>query len=208
VHFAAAMNGIPRPLELSQRQRLVLGYYGVIDERVDLQLVADVADLRPDWTIALVGPVAKIDPQSLPVRDNIVVLGKQSYDDLPGFLACFDVALMPFALNDATRAISPTKTLEYLAGGKPVVSTPIADVVALYAEIVRIAETAPQVVAEAESLLQQSGEERRAWHIQAQLLVREHSWDAIATDMMELMSRATRAYPAERLIESAVALTA
>jgi UDP-galactopyranose mutase len=115
-HFAATSKTSP-PEELAQQRRPVLGYYGVIDERLDLDLLAEIADLRPDWTIALVGPVAKIDETTIPERSNIIRFGQQAYDDLPAFLACFDVALMPFARNEATRAISPTKTLEYLAGG-------------------------------------------------------------------------------------------
>ena len=91
---------------LAHQRRPILGYYGVIDERLDLDLLAEIADLRPDWTIALIGPVAKIDESTIPVRDNIVRFGQQAYDDLPAFLASFDVALMPFARNEATRAIS------------------------------------------------------------------------------------------------------
>jgi UDP-galactopyranose mutase len=207
-HFAVAMNGIARPAALNRQKRPILGYYGVIDERVDLQLLTDIADLRPEWTIALVGPVAKIDPAAIPTRANIVLFGQQAYADLPGFLACFDVALMPFALNDATRAISPTKTLEYLAGGKPVVSTPIADVIELYGEFVSIAATGIDVVLAAESLLRQPLEEQRAWHARAQHLVRQHTWDGIADEMLELMSRAMYARRSLPVSDPAVALTA
>jgi glycosyltransferase involved in cell wall biosynthesis len=132
----------------------------------------------------------KIDESAIPERPNIVRFGQQAYDDLPAFLSCFDVALMPFARNDATRAISPTKTLEYLAGGKPVVSTPITDVIDLYGNVVHIAVTANDVVAAAETVLNRSSDEERRWRAHAARLVAAHDWDSIATDMLEVMSRA------------------
>ena len=144
VSFAEGRANQPRP---------ILGYYGVIDERLDLDLLAEIADLRPDWTIALIGPVAKIDESTIPNEPTSSRFGQQAYDDLPAFLACFDVALMPFARNEATRAISPTKTLEYLAGGKPVVSTPIADVISLYGDAVEFAATAKEFIAATEAVL-------------------------------------------------------
>jgi UDP-galactopyranose mutase len=111
--------GLPRPR---------LGYYGVIDERLDLELVDFIAQARPDWQIVLLGPVVKIDPATLPRRQNIHYLGQRSYQDLPRYLVGWDVCLLPFARNDATRFISPTKTLEYMAAERPIVSTPITDV--------------------------------------------------------------------------------
>ena len=188
-HFASPANASP-PEGLACRERPILGFYGVIDERLDLPLLAEIADLRPEWTIALIGPVAKIDESAIPERSNIVRFGQQAYEDLPAFLSCFDVALMPFARNDATRAISPTKTLEYLAGGKPVVSTPITDVIDLYGNVVHIAATANDVVAAAETVLNRTGDEQRRWRAQAAQVVAAHDWDAIAADMLQVMSRA------------------
>jgi UDP-galactopyranose mutase len=188
-HFAS-----PKALRhegLSHQRSPILGYYGVIDERLDLDLLEEIADRRPDWTIALIGPVAKIDESTIPVRDNIVRFGQQAYDDLPAFLACFDVALMPFARNEATRAISPTKTLEYLAGGKPVVSTPITDVIALYGDAVEIAETGEEFVAAAESVLNRTSNADRQWRTRAARLVAAHDWDCIAESMLAVMSRAS-----------------
>jgi glycosyltransferase involved in cell wall biosynthesis len=176
---------------LAHQRRPILGYYGVIDERLDLDLLAQIADLRPDWTIALIGPVAKIDESTIPERDNIVRFGQQAYDDLPAFLACFDVALMPFARNEATRAISPTKTLEYLAGGKPVVSTPITDVITLYGDAVEIATTGEGFVAAAESVLNRTSDADRQWRAHAARLVAAHDWDCIAESMLTVMSRAS-----------------
>jgi glycosyltransferase involved in cell wall biosynthesis len=135
--------------------------------------------------------VAKIDEDTIPVRDNIVRFGQQAYDDLPAFLACFDVALMPFARNEATRAISPTKTLEYLAGGKPVVSTPITDVMALYGDAVEIASTGEEFVAAAESVLNRTSHADRQWRARAARLLAAHDWDCIAESMLAVMSQAS-----------------
>src|SRR5829696_6471209 len=141
-HFAAARASLPAPDDQAEIPAPRLGYYGVIDERLDLDLLAGIADARPEWRLVMVGPIVKIDPASLPQRSNIHYLGAKDYADLPAYAAGWDVALMPFALNASTRFISPTKTLEYLAAGKPVVSTPIADVVAPYGEqgLVLVAE--------------------------------------------------------------------
>ena len=127
-HFAQARGALADPPEQARLPRPRLGYYGVIDERLDLGLIAAVAAARPDWQIVMVGPVAKIAPEDLPKAPNLHWLGQKSYDELPAYLSGWDVALMPFALNEATRFISPTKTPEYLAAGRPVVSTPVRDV--------------------------------------------------------------------------------
>jgi glycosyltransferase involved in cell wall biosynthesis len=188
-HFAQSDARPPHPA-LAGAARPILGYYGVIDERLDLALLADIADMRPDWTVALVGPVAKINPDSIPVRDNVVRVGQREYHELPAILSAFDVALMPFARNEATRSISPTKTLEYLAGGKPVISTPITDVIDLYADVVEIADTSEGFVAAAERLLETPGVETRHWNYRAARIVAANGWDVIAMRMLDLMARA------------------
>ena len=154
-HFQAARRPVEGPPDQRDLPGPRIGFFGVIDERMDLELVAEVARRRPDWSIVLVGPVVKIDPAALPRLPNIHYLGQKSYAELPSYLAGWDVAMMPFAMNDATRFISPTKTLEYLAGGKPVVSTPIADVVSPYGEqgLVAIARDAGEFVAATQELL-------------------------------------------------------
>ena len=139
VHFEQALdrgNGHPQQQALPRPR---LGYYGVIDERLDLSLVATLADAHPEWQIVMVGPVVKIDPATLPQRANVHWLGQQPYEALPQFLAGWDVCLMPFALNASTQFISPTKVLEYMAAQLPIVSTAIADVARHYAELVAIA---------------------------------------------------------------------
>ena len=128
-HFAQARAGGARALRIRPTlPRPRLGYYGVVDERVDTELLAAVADAHPEWSVVVVGPVVKIAPEDLPQRANLHYLGGKDYKELPAYLAGWDVALSPFAVNDATRFISPTKTPEYLSGGRPVVSTAIRDV--------------------------------------------------------------------------------
>jgi len=159
-HFRPARQRLPDPSDQRDIPRPRLGFYGVIDERLDISLVAEIAAARPDWQVVLVGPVVKIDPASLPQAANIHYLGGKQYRDLPAYLANWDVALMPFARNDATRFISPTKTPEYLAGGKPVVSTLIPDVVRHYGQAkgVRIAASAADFVSGIDEMLQLSQE--------------------------------------------------
>jgi UDP-galactopyranose mutase len=161
-HFKQARTITEERAEQKSIPRPRFGYYGVIDERIDIRLLAEIADLRPDWQFVMVGPVVKISDEDLPRRENIHYLGGKSYQDLPAFLADWDVAIMPFAINESTRFISPTKTPEYLAAGKPVVSTPIRDVVRPYGEmnLVHIASTAGEFVAAGEKALHENGAER------------------------------------------------
>jgi glycosyltransferase involved in cell wall biosynthesis len=177
-HFQAG-----RELRLP-RQRPVAGYVGVIDERVNLHLVAELAERLPDWTIRMVGPIAKIDPACLPQQPNLEYPGMTPYAELPSVLAGLDVALMPFALNEATRSISPTKTLEYLAAGLPVVSTRVPDVVADYPDVVRLVDDGEQLAAACRAALtdDRSERDRRVRPLQAR-----QEWDAIAAAMAELL---------------------
>ncbi|MFC3069508.1 UDP-galactopyranose mutase [Phenylobacterium soli] len=134
-HFAKARSLRTEPDDQAVLPWPRLGFYGVVDERMDLDLLAALADARPEWSVVILGPVVKIDPKDLPRRPNLHYLGGKDYEDLPRYLAGWDVALMPFAINESTRFISPTKTPEYLAGGRPVVSTPIVDVARHYGEL-------------------------------------------------------------------------
>ncbi|MFZ5656005.1 MAG: glycosyltransferase [Pseudomonadota bacterium] len=158
----------------------VFGYFGVIDERLDYELIAALAERFSDASVVMAGPFAKVDPDELPRHANIHWLGQQRYEDLPALVKGFDVCLMPFALNEATRYINPTKTLEYMAGGKPVVSTPIADVVRNFTPIVQVAHS-PQEFVEAVE---------RAWRSpDTELIARGieraagSSWDATVASM-------------------------
>jgi UDP-galactopyranose mutase len=154
-HFARARALREEPADQALIPWPRLGFYGVVDERMDLGLLAALADARPQWSVVIVGPVVKIDPASLPKRPNIFYLGGKVYDDLPRYLSGWNVALMPFAINESTRFISPTKTPEYLAGGRPVVSTPIVDVVRRYGELeaIKIARTPAEFIAACDQAL-------------------------------------------------------
>ena len=175
-----------------------LGFFGVIDERLDVALLGGLAAARPDWQFVMVGPVVKIDPARLPVRDNVHWLGMQSYDMLPHLMAGWDVCLMPFALNESTRFISPTKTLEYLAGGKPVVSTPVRDVVVLYGESVRVAEGEAGFLAACEAALAESAAERTGRLELGRTTVARSSWDRAAGRVHELLRAELDRAPAPR----------
>jgi glycosyltransferase involved in cell wall biosynthesis len=163
-----------------------IGFFGVVDERMDIDLVAALADLRPDWQLAMIGPVVKIDPASLPQRPNIHWLGMKSYAQLPEYLAGWDVGFMPFAINEATRFISPTKTPEFLAAGLPVVSTPVRDVQRPYGELglLRIAATAEEMVAQLESAMSGTREE---WRQAVDRFLANMSWQSTWAVMERLM---------------------
>jgi UDP-galactopyranose mutase len=153
-HFRRALDPqTPVPDDMGDLPRPVLLYYGVIDERMGWDNLAAVADAHPDWSLVMVGPLAKIGEAALLRRPNIHYLGQRGYGDLPGYLKGCDVALVPFALSEATRYLSPTKTLEYFAARKPVVSTPIQDIVDHYADAARIAHTPAEFVHACEAAL-------------------------------------------------------
>ncbi len=191
-HFARARAGCDDPADQAGLARPRLGFYGVIDERMDLALLAALADARPDWSIVILGPVVKIDPASLPVRPNIAYLGSKDYADLPVYAAGWDVALMPFALNESTRFISPTKTPEYLAAGLPVVSTAIVDVARHYGELagVEIAAGSDAFVAACERALALPRDADAAWRKEVDVALADLSWAGVAERMLALMAEA------------------
>ncbi len=190
-HFRQALFDHDDVAEQAEFSRPRIGYAGVIDERIDLELIAGAADLRPDWSFVMIGPVVKIDPETLPQHANIHYLGMKDYRDLPRYFAGWDVGMMPFALNESTRYISPTKTPEYLAAGLPVVSTAITDVVRPYGEmgLVEIASAAEEFVAAAERAMAQDKVERLRL---VDLFLAERSWDQTARQMNRLINRAIR----------------
>nr|MBA3730462.1 glycosyltransferase [Sphingomonas sp.] len=179
------------PADQAQLPHPRLGYYGVIDERFDIELLDRIAEMHPDWTLVMVGPVVKIDPQDLPRRPNIHYLGGKTYDQLPSYLGGWDVALMPFAMNESTQFISPTKTPEYLAGGKPVVSTPVKDVVRHYGHLegVKIAGDAISFVEACEQALELARDGRGQWLAEADLLLSATSWQTTQARMAGLIAQ-------------------
>jgi UDP-galactopyranose mutase len=188
IHFAKARAHQFDPADQEELQRPRLGFYGVLDERFDTELLDRIAEMRPDWSFVMVGPVVKISRDDLPKRPNIHYLGAKKYEQLPAYLSGWDVALMPFAMNESTQFISPTKTPEYLAGGKPMVSTPIRDVVRHYGHLegVGIASSADEFVAECERMLQlpRHGD----WLAEADLLLSASSWSTTQARMSGLIA--------------------
>ena len=175
-HFARARRIAGDPPDQRSIPHPRLGFFGVIDERMDIALLDGIAAARPDWHLVMLGPVVKIDPASLPQRPNIHYLGSKPYEALPEYVAGWDVALLPFARNEATRFISPTKTPEYMAAGKPVVSTSIEDVVRPYGQrgLVRIADDVPGFVRACMAAMQES-ERTRLTAFDA--FLRQTSWE-------------------------------
>lgn len=175
-HFGKARKQQGEPADQAGIAGPRLGFFGVLDERLDIALLDGLATARPDWQLIMIGPVVKIDPRDLPSHPNIHYLGGKSYAELPSYISGWDLALLLFARNEATRFISPTKTPEYLAAGKPVVSTSITDVITPYADrdLVRIADTVPDFVRACQAALSEPPEPRR---VRADVFLRGMSWD-------------------------------
>ncbi|MEO6360433.1 MAG: glycosyltransferase [Sphingomicrobium sp.] len=189
-HFAMARAGLADPEDQAALAHPRLGFYGVIDERFDIDLLRQIADLRPNWQFVMVGPVVKISEDELPRAANIHYVGGKKYEQLPAYLGGWDVALMPFAINESTQFISPTKTPEYLAGGKPVVSTPVKDVVRHYGHLegVQIASGADGFVRACEKSLALAADTKGSWLAEADLLLSATSWDTTQARMSGLIA--------------------
>jgi UDP-galactopyranose mutase len=187
-HFMQARKYIDDPEDQKAIPYPRLGFFGVIDERLDIELLDALARARPEWHFVMLGPVVKIDPASLPSHQNIHYLGAKSYSDLPAYVANWDVALLLFARNEATRFISPTKTPEYLAAGKPVVSTPIEDVIRPYGErrLVHIAGTPADFIAAIEGILTAESN-RDLWLTEVDAFLARMSWDETWWRMSQLI---------------------
>ncbi|GAA4012544.1 hypothetical protein GCM10022408_26620 [Hymenobacter fastidiosus] len=191
-HFGQARTTLPEPADQARIAHPRVGFFGVIDERLDLGLLGDLAAAHAEWQFVIIGPVVKIDPADLPRSANIHYLGGKDYQELPAYLCGWDVATLLFADNDSTKFISPTKTPEYLAAGKPVVSTPIRDVVRPYAELnlVQIASTAEEFgQAIAAALLQKNDAD---WQARTDAYLGTISWDLTWQKMATLMQQRLR----------------
>ena len=185
-HFRTARAALPEPPDQASIGRPRIGFYGVVDERMDFDLVDAAAQARADWQFVVVGPVVKVGESRLPRRENVHYLGAKTYDELPAYLAGWDVAVKPFALNEETRLISPTQTPQYLPAGKPVVSTPIRDVLHPYGDegLVRIADSPDSFVAAVEAALEEDGERRTS---RADRFLARTSWQRTYERMNELL---------------------
>jgi len=190
-HFARARQPQRDPADQARIPHPRIGFFGVIDERFDIDLVRDVAALRPDWHFVLLGPVVKIDPRALPQGPNLHYLGSKNYLDLPSYLSGWDVAVLPFARNESTRFISPTKTPEYLAAGCPVVSTSIRDVVRPYGQqgLARIADAPADFAAAIDAALHDDAVARQ---VRADAFLSQISWDLTWSRMRQLVDGVVR----------------
>ena len=188
-HFEKAIIGGGQEEAADQRDlpHPRLGFYGVIDERMDLGLLDAMATAHPDWQIVMVGPVVKISPEELPKHPNIHYVGQRKYQELPSYLAGWDVCLLPFARNDSTKFISPTKTVEYMAAEKMIVSTPITDVAEPYGHIVYLGDTHQQFIEACEEALAVSDEERNRRVALMHDVLSKTSWDNTAKEMSDLI---------------------
>jgi len=206
-HFSQARSNRQDPADQASIPHPRLGFFGVVDERMDVDLLAKAADLRPDWQFVMIGPVVKIDPATLPQRPNIHWLGGKHYNELPRYLSGWDVGFMNFALNEATKFISPTKTPEFLAAGVPVISTPITDVVKPYGEkgLVEIARNAEEVVTKVEVILRRPKE---AWLAKVDRHLAQGSWDKTWAAMHKLMLGAVGEGTVERPAASSLPIYA
>lgn len=185
-HFEKAQNGIKIPDEMDALSGIVVGYYGVVDERIDYELLEKTAQLCPTVDFVLIGPFAKVNPENLPSLPNIHFLGMRNYEQLPHYLKRFDVAMMPFAMNDATKFISPTKTLEYMAGGKSIISTPVYDVVRDYDKHIEIIENAEQFTFAINKLICQH---KASNSLKYREILDRTSWDNTVSEMHNLMKQ-------------------
>jgi UDP-galactopyranose mutase len=189
-HFGKARTITVDPSDQAAIPQPRLGFFGVIDERFDIELLEAVARKRPDWHFVMIGPVVKIHPNTLPRYPNIHYLGPKKYEELPGYLAGWDVALLLFARNESTRFISPTKTPEYLAAGKPVISTSIRDVIRPYGELnlVRIADSPIEFIRAAEAFMTK-GEKNTEWLTRVDAFLADISWDKTWAQMSNLINQ-------------------
>lgn len=189
-HFSQALLEEDVPNDMRRIASPIVGYFGVIDERIDYDLIRETATLLPKVNFVMIGPFAKVETADIPRAENIHYLGMKGYDQLPGYLRGFDIAMMPFALNDATKFISPTKTLEYMAAGKPIISTRITDVVSDYSNCVKLISNAGEFANEIKALL----EKNYGLTLQSQYreILDKTSWDNTASMMKSILKTNAR----------------
>jgi glycosyltransferase involved in cell wall biosynthesis len=177
------------PPDIERIPKPVVGFYGVIDERIDLNLLEKVARKMPYVSFVMIGPVAKIKESSLPKASNIYYLGEKSYEELPNYLKAFEIAMMPFAINRATEFISPTKTLEFMAARKSIISTPVYDVVRDYQRVVEIAEDATEFEQAIKNYLTESQNEKKTRETLQDYVIEKTSWDKTVLEMEKIIER-------------------
>jgi UDP-galactopyranose mutase len=186
-HFFRARHAIAEPEEQQHIPHPRLGFFGVLDERFDIDLIKKVADAKPEWQFVFIGPIVKISCDSLPKNSNIHYFGSKKYTELPDYVSGWDIALIPFALNESTKYISPTKTPEYLAAGKPVISTSIEDVVHPYSDkqLVHIIHSAEEFIDAASKELSTTSKD--AWLKNADTFLADISWNKTWQEMFDII---------------------
>lgn len=189
-HFAKALNGVAIPDDIASLKSPIVGYYGVIDERINLELLHEAAKKLPNISFVMIGPLGQIEENELPKESNIHYLGIKPYSQLPNYLKAFDVAMMPFALNDATKYISPNKTLEYIAAGRAIISTKIPDVVRDYSICINLIDTADEFC---EAIVfQLERRDRLSMEMEYYKILQNTSWDATADKMKSIIKTFAR----------------
>src|SRR5690606_15375204 len=183
-HFKKVERNLPIPEDIRHIPHPIVGYIGVIDERINLELIAATAAMLPQFQFVMIGPLAKIGEDDLPRLQNIHYLGIKEYNELPNYLKAIDIAMMPFALNDATKYISPTKTLEYMAAGKPIISTPVKDVVRDYEDHVHIVETPDNFGTALQSIVKLDNVDYSTRYCE---ILHKTSWDNTVSQMFSLI---------------------
>lgn len=188
-HFAKALSDeTPVPEDIAAIKKPIVGYYGVIDERIDIPLLKGIAEMKKDISFVMIGPIVKIQESDLPKRDNIFYLGGKKYDELPQYLKAIDITMMPFALNESTKFISPTKTLEYMAAYKPIISTPIYDVVRDYKKQVSIVNTIEEFSEAIDHYLDESEEDKNIREKHQKEILNKTSWDNTYNEMLKIIN--------------------
>lgn len=210
-HFGKArLSSTPVPEDIAHIEGPVLGYFGVVDERLDYDLIAQLADANQDWNVVMIGPTAKVNPDEFPRRDNLHWIGGRDYSLLPAYTKRFDIALMPFALNEATEYINPTKALEYMATGTPIISTPVPDVVSNFASVCKISKSSEDFV---QLACEQAAQADQVAVERGIKMASENTWDAIVAKMeaniAEVFAKRAEAQPKVRVaVATAVASAA
>jgi glycosyltransferase involved in cell wall biosynthesis len=198
-HFSTALHkGTRLPGDVADMAHPILGYFGVVDERLDYELIVNLADANPDWSIVMVGPVCKIDENELPRRANLHWLGGREYSSLPAYAKAFDVCLMPFAMNEATEYINPTKALEYMATGTPIVSSPVPDVVSNFSSVVKIGQSQDEFIALCRNAL--AAPDRAAIE-RGFKMANENTWEAIVAKMENHIAGALQRRSLPQIVE-------
>ncbi len=201
-HFETALSDLPAPTDLVDVKKPIVGYYGVIDERIDLDLLGKAADMLPDVSLVMIGPVVKIHQEALPKNPNIFYPGGKQYKELPAYLKQFDIAMMPFALNESTKFISPTKTLEYMAAKKPIISSPINDVVSTFDKEVKIFKTPEQFVQLVNYFLNEPAFDKQTREKAQSEFIEATSWDKTVQKMVEIIDEEYLKKDSQKLVET------